>query len=243
MRRYIFALLSLFCFTAVAQQRVEGSKAIVMAKTEQLQPYSGVVIDGNIDVVLRRAEGAEGLKVTYDQRSNSLPRVRMSIDKGGVLTIAERAERAESQQSTEVPNVELWYSELRTISVSGAKARFEGVVESQILDIEVRSGATVEMALKVLDADVVCTGGGAITLSGEARYLDLHISNATFEGLQLQTMATRADASHESIVKVAVSERLEAVTSTSAKMYYKGEPSVLRVKNSLFGGVIERIKQ
>ena len=244
MRRYIFVALSLLAFSAMAQGKgevkVQETKAIVMSKTEQLQPYTGVVIDGTIDVVLRRAESVEALRAIYDQRSNSVPRVRMGIDKNGVLTISERAE---SQQDGEVPKVELWYTNLSKIDVSKAAVRFEDVVEGQILDMEVKSGATVEVALKVLDADVTCTGKSAIKASGEARYLDLHISNATFDGVELQTMSTRADASHEAEVVVAVSERLVAITSTSAKMLYKGEPTIIRGKNSLFGGVIERVKQ
>jgi hypothetical protein len=40
-----------------------------------------------------------------------------------------------------------------------------------------------------------------------------------------------------------VSERLEAITSTSAKLYYKGEPAILRKKNSLFGGEITSVSE
>ena len=54
----------------------------------------------------------------------------------------------------------------------------------------------------------------------------------------LQTVAANIDASHEAEVRVAVSERLEAVTSTAAKLYYKGRPTIIRNKNSLFGGEI-----
>jgi hypothetical protein len=42
-------------------------------------------------------------------------------------------------------------------------------------------------------------------------------------------------------VRISVSERLEAITSTSAQIYYKGEPVILRTKNSLFGGEIAAV--
>ena len=62
------------------------------------------------------------------------------------------------------------------------------------------------------------------------------------DGSELQTVSANIDASHEAEVRIGVSERLEAVTSTSAKLYYKGRPTILRNKNSLFGGEILAIE-
>jgi hypothetical protein len=61
-------------------------------------------------------------------------------------------------------------------------------------------------------------------------------------GFDLQTVAANVDASHEAEVRISVSERLEAMTSTSAKLLYKGTPTILRNKNSLFGGEITAVK-
>ena len=92
--------------------------------------------------------------------------------------------------------------------------------------------------INALDALVECTGKSRLKMGGKARYFKLDISTAKMEGIALQTVAAHIDASHEAEVRVAVSERLEAVTSTAAKLYYKGRPTIIRNKNSLFGGEI-----
>ena len=62
-------------------------------------------------------------------------------------------------------------------------------------------------------------------------------------GWEFIFVAANIDASHEAEVRLSVSERLEAITSTSAKLYYKGEPAILRKKNSLFGGEITSVSE
>ena len=47
-----------------------------------------------------------------------------------------------------------------------------------------------------------------------------------------------ADASHGAEVSILVTERLEATTSTSAKITYAGHPSLVRAHTALFGGEI-----
>ena len=237
-------MLLLLSFSAAAQQSAVSKsvddKAISMPKSEQLQHYTKVVIDGDFNIVFKRAEEGEGEKALYDQRSGNTSRFRIGVDKHGVLTLSRRGD---VEQDGDTTDVVLWYEHLEALTVSEATVVFEGVVESKLFDMEVRSGATVAIKLDVLDAEVVCTGKSAVSAEGRAKYLDLHISNATFEGLELQSVACSVDASHEAVVKTAISERLEAITSTSAKMLYKGEPTIIRGKNSLFGGVIERVKQ
>ena len=119
-----------------------------------------------------------------------------------------------------------------------ATAVFEDAVEQKIMDVYIKAGANVTMDIDALDALVECTGKSRLKIGGKSRYFKLDISTAKMEGIALQTVAANIDASHEAEVRVAVSERLEAVTSTAAKLYYKGRPTIIRNKNSLFGGEI-----
>ena len=157
-----------------------------------------------------------------------------------MLTISERND---SKDSDAVIEVTVWYNTLEDISVSGSTAIFEDTVSSQLFDLKVRSGATVSIAVDALDALVECTGKSRLEISGQSRYFKLAISTAKMNGFGLKTVAANIDASHEAEVRLSVSERLEAITSTSAKLYYKGEPAILRKKNSLFGGEITSVSE
>ena len=243
MKKMIFALLALVSMGATAQNRtVERPDSLTtvvrstpLPKTEWLSPFTKVVVDGPINVTFKRVDSDEGLKIVYDTKGNPNSRFRSGVDKNGVLQIIERVD---SKQVVVPTDVTVWYKSLDNISISRATVNFEQCVEQKILDIYIKAGAIVKMDIKALDALVECTGKSRLEIGGQARYFKLDISTAKMEGIGLQTVAADIDASHEAEVRVAVSERLEAVTSTAAKLYYKGRPTIIRNKNSLFGGEI-----
>lgn len=236
MRKYIVILFSLLSTVAMAQE----SSEISMPNTEWLSSYTKVVVEGDVNVLFKRAGSDEGLKITYDPASGGVSRFRAGVDKGGVLTISQSDEEGQRDSTAQVT---VWYNELEQITVSRATVAFEGVVKSNLIDMAIHSGATVNIPIDAMDAQVECTGHSLINIGGKARYFALDISSAVLDGGYLQTMASNIDASHDSEVTIAVSERLEAITTTSAKLYYRGNPSILRVRNSLFGGEISQIKQ
>ena len=242
---YIFALLATFSTTAqnVADSNTDAVTAAVrtmtVQKTEWLSPFTKVEVDGSINITFKRVESDEGLKIIYDTKGNPASRFRAGVDKNGVLEIVDRAESKQAVVSTDVT---IWYKSLDNIVINRATATFEDVVESKLIDVYIKGGAIVTMDIKALDALVECTGRSCLKIGGESRYFKLDVSTAKVDGSALQTTSANIDASHEAEVTIAVSERLEAVTSTSAKLYYKGEPTILRNKNSLFGGEIMKIE-
>ena len=224
--------------TTAAKQSDGGSKDMLMPTTEWLSPFSKVVVDGSVSVLFKRVESDEGLKIIYDQRGTA-SRFRAVVDKNGVLTISAHAEAKQSETKSDIT---VWYKRLEDISVSHATVIFEDTVSYQLLDLKVKSGAVVTLDIKAMDAAVECTGRSTLKIGGEARYLTLGVSTAKVDALALRSMAVDVDASHEAEVSISVSERLEAATSTSAKVNYKGNPAIVRVKNSLFGGQIKAVE-
>ena len=247
MKKLVYILALLATFTTKAQSAVESGtdamsqvvRTISVQKTEWLSPFNKVVVDGSINIVFKRVESDEGLKIIYDTKGNPASRFRAGVDKNGVLQIVDRSEIKNNNISTEVT---VWYKELESITINRATATFEDDVESKLLDIFIKGGALVTMDIKAMDALVECTGRSSLKIGGQSRYFELDISTAKIDGVDLQTISADIDASHEAEVKISVSERLEAVTSTSAKLYYKGEPAIVRNKNSLFGGEIMKIE-
>lgn len=247
MRRFLSVLLALCALNLSAageelhKHKDSGkSQAISIPKTEWLSPFSKVVVEGPVCVHFKRVESDENLKVIYDQRGNTASRFRAVVDKSGVLTVVESAVADGEQPITEAT---IYYKSIDDISVTRSTVIFEDAVVSSLLDISVKSGATLSIDVDAMDVLVECTGKSLLRMGGAARYFKLGISTATFEGFELQTTAANVDASHDSEVKLSVSERLEAITSTSARLYYRGEPAILRNRNSLFGGEISAVKE
>ena len=69
----------------------------------------------------------------------------------------------------------------------------------------------------------------------------MRVSTAKVDCSQLSTVSTTVEASHSAEVRVVVSERLEATTSTGGKLLYKGTPIILRARNAIFGGDVINI--
>lgn len=251
MKKLFFIFFSLFCLSVSAQEVVPAlqpqvadslttvTRAISVPKTEWLSPFSRVVVDGPVNITFKQVATDEELKIVYDTKGNITSRFRTGVDKNGVLQIVERADSKQTVLPTEVT---VWYRNLDNISITHASANFEDVIKSKLLDIAVKGGANVTINIDAMDALVECTGKSRLKIGGQSRYFKLNISTAKIEGLALKTVASNIDASHNAEVKLSVSERLEVVTSTAAKMYYRGRPAIIRNKNSLFGGEILAIE-
>ena len=107
-----------------------------------------------------------------------------------------------------------------------------------MFDLLVSGGATVRGKVNVQDLAMEVTGRSSVVLEGVARYLGVKVSTAKLDASALECVATIVDASHGAEVSLQTTERLEATTSTSAIITYKGKPSIIRVRSSLFGGDI-----
>lgn len=253
MKRVLFVIFALVSVSATAQIFVSAdteaqpltnarATAIVQSnpKTERLTPFTKVVVDGSVNITFRQVDNIDEMKIVYDTKGNTISRFRAGVDKNGVLQIVERTETKTVNIATEVT---VCYTALDNISIAHATALFENTIESRLLDLSVTGGANVTIDINTLDALVTCSGKSQLTIGGTSKYFKLTASSAKIEGFELKTTAADIDASHESEVNLSVAERLEAVTSTEAKLFYKGRPLILRNKNSLFGGAILSVEE
>ncbi len=218
--------------TAVAATQ---TTAVSVPKTDWLAPFTKVLVDGPMTIHFKSVASPEELKIVYDTKGNLASRFRATIDKNGVLNITERFDTKLTTAQTEVT---LYFMSLDLIKISHATAYFDDTVKSNILDVSVSGGAIVTLPIETLDASVECTGKSAMVLSGKSRYFKIDVSTAKIDAFALETVALNVNASHGAELKMTVTERLEAVTSTSAKLFYKGRPRIIRNRNSLFGGDI-----
>lgn len=253
MRRFIFQVLpmlavmsSIFAVipgAAVAQQPAEAvSRAATVMPTprsEWLGSFNGIYVNGRFHMRLIRNEVEEGPRITYDIKGELGSKFRAAVDKNGILRIEEPIDN----KRTTVTEVTVWCNDIWSLSVTAADLVFENRLSGAMFDMEVMGGASVRADFDVTDLSVVATGHSSVIVGGSAKYFKLDISTAKFDGSELSTVSSIVSASHSSEVRIAVSERLEGTTSTSAKIIYSGEPAIVRSHTTMFGGEIAPVEK
>lgn len=234
----IIMVLSVFPAFAQApagqQPAANVERVASIPKTDLLTPFTSIEIDGPLNVNMKHVDDQSEVKIVYDTKGYVASKFRATVNKDGVLRVEERFD----QKRTGVTDVTVYYNTLEKVRVSAATVAFEEPLERRIFDMSVSGGAIVTIGIKALDAFVECTGQSRIVISGESRYFKLNVSTAKIDAWELSTVSSIVEASHGAEVRLTVSERLEAVTSTAARLLYRGKPEIMRNRSSLFGGDI-----
>ena len=221
---------------ATSTEKVE-EQVVSMPKTDWLTAFTRIKVDGPMNVVLKKVATAEECRITYDTKGNITSKFKFEVDKKGALVVTEKYD----PKRTSVTDITIYYNSLREVKIAHAKAVFENVIETDLFDLIVSGGAIVSLDIKTLDIAVECTGVSRLTLNGSTKYLTMRASTAKINCTDLSVVSATIDASHSAEVRMTVSERLEATTSTGAKLLYKGKPTILRDHTVVFGGEIINI--
>jgi len=238
----LFAVLTL----GVSAQNVATATTVAASSTESvvsvpkkdwLKAFSSVKIDGPINVILKRVATADECRISYDTKGNTTSKFKYNIDKNGVLVVSEKSD----PKRLSITDVIIYYHSLHEVNVEHAKVEFSDVVENNIFDISVSGGAIVSLEVKAMDIAVECTGTSRLTLGGSTKYLTMRASTAKINCMDLSVVSATVDVSHSAEVRLFIQERLDATTSTGAKLLYKGSPVIFRDHTAIFGGEIINI--
>ena len=202
----------------------KSERVTSIPKTDLLSPFSKLDIDGPMNVHLKRIGDGEDTKIVYDTKGYISSKFKASVNQVVVLSVEDRL----YQKLYYVTDVTIYYNSLSEIKVARATATFDDALECRILDMSVTGGAIVTIDVQALDTFIECTGKSSLVIGGSSRYFKLNVSTAKVEAWKLDTVSSIVDASHGADVRVRASERLEAVTSTSAKVFYRGNPEIVR---------------
>ena len=235
-------ILVAMCGICSAQVAPVGSPTIseqVMSlpKTDWLMSFQNVKVDAPVDVTFKKVATDEEVRITYDTKGDLTAKFKFEVDKKGTLIITEKSD----PKRVTVTDVTIYYNTLNAVKISHAKAEFDDTITGKLFDLTVSGGAIVSLNVETLDTAVECTGTSRLTLTGSTKYLTMRVSTAKVDCSKLSTTSTTVECSHSSEVRIIVSERLEATTSTGAKLLYKGQPLILRNHNVAFGGDIINI--
>ena len=218
-----------------AQDAGEAQSAAA-AKSEWLPSFTTLVIDAPLDIRLIRVPDTEAPKIVYDTKGSYTSKFKAAV-KDRVLRITERPESRRPDRT----EVTVYYNDLHKVTINDATAVFADTLSSKMHDMTIGGAATVTAALDFADLCLDISGKSNVTLTGKARYLRLYISSAKLDASGLETMSAEVNAQSGAIATLWVTDRFEGKTSTNAKIFYKGDPSVVRGGAKFLGGDITHI--
>lgn len=213
----VFALICL-CSQVSAQQTVSN---------DMLEEFTKVSLSGNLSVELIEAENN---KVDIELIDSDVSRLRWDV-KDGELSVALRSFVTNNKGSA---NVKIYYSgKLTELKISDANVLAQNLLEADLFDIKVSSGALLNAEIKCLDLSISASGNSIAQVKGEAKYVSATASDKSrLELPSLEAVAVVATANTAAEIYVNAQERLEATSRTGSTIFYRGSPTILRALTS-----------
>lgn len=237
MKRIILSILAIVCASSLwAQESVVTPSGPVK---QTLSSFNAIDVNAPIKLSLIKIDKTETPYIIYDTKGCYTSKFEVEVLKrdGGVLKIDERSD----SKRESVTEVTVYFNELTDIIISKADTTVDGVLEANLLDIYISNDSHFTAEIDAMDIKVEVSGRSCVILSGYTRYQTVDISTAEYNAAKLETVSTVAESSHNAVVKVSASERLEAKTSTGGKILYSTEPIILRTAITLFGGEVKML--
>ncbi len=211
--KHLFCLLLIFttAFSSQARERID------------LQNFQHLSLAAGIEVVLVPEEGISPyLLIIKGEREHLIIE-----EEGDLLSLMREDEQSFFSKDVEV-KVELHGSVPHSISVSsGSELESSRVLEAENLVLQVRSGAHVQLSVKLAALEVSVSSGAGIALRGEVGKMTLNVSSgAAFKGkhLQVETAAIKASSGAEAAVWA--TKELSAEVRSGAALSYQKEPGL-----------------
>ena len=234
MKKLFFSIVMIAAALGVRAQQTAPAAA---EKSEWLPAFTRVEASGAFDVVFERVPDSEAPKIVYDTKGSYTTKFRAEV-KDRVLHIRERIDSRRPERT----QVRVCYNTLSSFALTDAKASLADTLRPPLLDVALSGGAPLEGTLEVQDLDMSVSDKASALLGGSARYLTLQASGGQVNAAELETMSARVSAQSNAEVRVWVTDRLEARTSTGAVLRYKGEPAIVRTALKFMGGEIKPLE-
>ena len=234
MKKLFFSIVMI---AAALGARAQQTAPAAAEKSEWLPAFTRIEASGAFDVVFERVPDSEAPKIVYDTKGSYTTKFRAEV-KDRVLRIRERIDSRRPERT----QVRVCYNTLSSFALTDAKASLADTLRQSLLDVALAGGASLEGTLEVQDLDMSVSDKASALLGGSARYLTLQASGGQVNAAELETMSARVSAQSNAEVRVWVTDRLEARTSTGAVLHYRGEPAIVRTALKFMGGEIKPLE-
>ena len=135
----------------------------------------------------------------------------------------------------------IYYKEIFTIKARrGAYVVFKEKVETESVNIEVYSGAEIEMDLDVETANFTIKNGGSIDVKGHCENSNFYISKGgNISANKLITETTRAEVLFGGEISIHVTKSLFAVVKGGGRIIYSGKPKSVTDEIKMGGKIVK----
>jgi len=218
---YLFCLGSLFSFNILTGQ-----------KTLPVEPFTEIVLSGNMNIELKTADKEEVLIKTEGIEMEDIV-VKVN---GGVLKI--NALKAFKNKDIEV-NITIYHKQLYAISASaGAIVRKDETLEGDKLDLDATSGAKIMVDINYKSLKAFSVSGASLVLSGKTASGHLTASTGgKIDGKKLEIERAYVVSSTVASIAVKAISELEILANSGGNVIYYGTPVKKTIKKVLAGEV------
>lgn len=121
----------------------------------------------------------------------------------------------------------------------GSYVTVDGTLKQEHVELKVQEGAMIDLDIKTKYLEAKSVTGGTIIVSGKAENQTIEATTGgNYKAYDLKSNYTTATAASGSLVRVTVSELLDAKVRFGGTIKYKGEPKEVKTKK-IIGGTIK----
>ena len=203
-----------------------------MVKSErQVEMFESIKASAGIEVILSQDSV---VKVVVEADDNLQEIIKTEVSNGTLKIFPEQPIR-----SCTAKRVYVTIKTIHSLEVSsGSEVKSQSELKMPSLGLSASSGAKVDLALAVDRLGVEASSGGNIGLSGSAENLDVDgSSGANINASGLQSKTCNAGASSGASLKIYVSEKIVAKTSSGGNVRVEGNPKDRNISKSSGGEV------
>lgn len=201
-----------------------------IVSTNNLSDFNKIELTGRLQVELLHADEA-GVEVTLHNAEEN------KLDWGinnGVLSVRLKPGGGQDVSA----DVKIVYENLAALKISGASVAVTNTIESPMLDLNVSGGATVKADVATSDLKVNVSGNSVLDLTGSTKYFNLTANTkSTVDSRSMKAEDVTVKAANAASVYVFSSERIDINSTTTASVFYKGNPGIVRQKKSMGGDI------
>lgn len=232
---YLFtiALLSLFALgLSSCGEQIHGNGNIVEVKHD-VDDFNEIDISGVFEVEL--IKGGSKVEVITDENLHEHISIKSDV---GELDINTNDKYLQSDQLL----LRIFYDDLEEIDVSGAiQITSDKTIKSKSFEFDVSGACDGELDFDVKNLEVEISGGGELTLSGEADEAHFKISGAgDIDAMELEVKEASIDVTGAGEVEIAVSDKLDVDVTGAGDVKYKGDPVI--TKSISGAGEVKQVK-
>jgi len=205
-------------------------------RLNKLGPFDGLIVTGNIDLVLVQGE-SESIEIS----TRKIPESEVNVGiRNGVLKVSILNSVFHSEAEAEIV---LTYKQLREIkATAGAEVMSEAPLNGDKIEIKAGSGAEIELQVSFNALEATASEGGQLVLSGKVsrQYAKVY-TGGSYDGIDLECQDAYVKANTGGQVAIVAYQSLDATANTGGIIEYIGQPEELYTKTVL-AGEIRKIK-